>query len=133
MLAKQLGYYDKAGVNVNLIDEPAGGDATTNMLAGQVQGVGGFYDHNIALQGKGKFTESVVSHAADPRRGRAVPQRSQGQIKSPGRLQGQVAGHHRHRLLDRLPHPVPHDQERCRPDDDHPPRRRAPVRPSSRR
>ena len=25
---KQLGYYDKAGVNVKLIDEPAGGDAT---------------------------------------------------------------------------------------------------------
>ena len=43
MLAKKLGYYDKIGVNVNLIDEPAGGDATQNMLAGQVQGVGGFY------------------------------------------------------------------------------------------
>ncbi|MCW2625967.1 ABC transporter substrate-binding protein, partial [Mycobacterium sp.] len=38
MLAQQLGYYDKAGVKVSLIDEPAGGDATTNMLAGQVQG-----------------------------------------------------------------------------------------------
>ncbi|MGH8861507.1 MAG: ABC transporter substrate-binding protein, partial [Jatrophihabitantaceae bacterium] len=50
MLTKELGYYDKAGVKVNLIDEPAGGDATKNMIAGQVQGVGGFYDHNIALQ-----------------------------------------------------------------------------------
>jgi len=38
---------------VNLVDGPAGGDATTNMLAGQVQGVGGFYDHTIVLQGKG--------------------------------------------------------------------------------
>ncbi|MDQ1730491.1 MAG: sulfonate transport system substrate-binding protein, partial [Pseudonocardiales bacterium] len=53
MLAKQLGYYAKAGVNINLIDEPAGGDATKNMIAGQVQGVGGFYDHNIALQALG--------------------------------------------------------------------------------
>jgi len=61
MLAKQLGYYDKIGVNVNLIDEPAGGDATQNMLAGQVQGVGGFYDHNIALQAQGKSSEAVVS------------------------------------------------------------------------
>ena len=61
MLAKQLGYYDKIGLNVNLVDEPAGGDATENMLAGQVQGVGGFYDHNIALQAQGKSSESVVS------------------------------------------------------------------------
>jgi len=61
MLTKQLGYYDKAGVNVNLIDEPAGGDATQNMLAGQVQGVGGFYDHNIALQAQGKSSEAGVS------------------------------------------------------------------------
>lgn len=66
MLAKQLGYYTKAGVNVNLIDEPAGGDATTNMLAGQVQGVGGFYDHTIVLQGKGKATESVISMLQNP-------------------------------------------------------------------
>jgi NitT/TauT family transport system substrate-binding protein len=61
MLAKQLGYYDKIGVNVSLVDEPAGGDATQNMLAGQVQGVGGFYDHNIALQAQDKTSESVVS------------------------------------------------------------------------
>ena len=51
-LAQRLGYYDKAGVNVNIINEPAGGDATHNMLAGQVHGVGGFYDHNIVLQGR---------------------------------------------------------------------------------
>ena len=61
MLAQDLGYYAKAGVNVKLENEPAGGDATQNMLAGQVDGVGGFYDHNIALQGQGKSSESVVS------------------------------------------------------------------------
>ena len=49
------------------------------MLAGQVQGVGGFYDHTIALQAQGKSSEAVVSMLADPRRGRAVPQRPQGQ------------------------------------------------------
>ena len=36
------------------------------MIAGQVQGVGGFYDHNVALQGKGKSTESVVSMLQNP-------------------------------------------------------------------
>jgi NitT/TauT family transport system substrate-binding protein len=61
MLAERLGYYKAAGLNVSLSDEPAGSDATTAMLAGQVDGVGGFYDHTIALQALGKSAESVVS------------------------------------------------------------------------
>jgi NitT/TauT family transport system substrate-binding protein len=61
MLAERLGYYKAAGLDVSLSDEPAGSDATTAMLAGQVDGVGGFYDHTIALQAVGKSAESVVS------------------------------------------------------------------------
>jgi sulfonate transport system substrate-binding protein len=61
MLAERLGYYSAAGLDVQLSDEPAGSDATTAMLAGQVDGVGGFYDHTIALQALGKSAESVVS------------------------------------------------------------------------
>jgi NitT/TauT family transport system substrate-binding protein len=61
MLAERLGYYQKAGLDISLSDEPAGVDATTAMLAGQVEGVGGFYDHTIALQALGKQTEAVVS------------------------------------------------------------------------
>jgi NitT/TauT family transport system substrate-binding protein len=61
MLAERLGYYKAAGLDVSLSDEPAGSDATTAMLAGQVDGVGGFYDHTIALQALGKSAESVVS------------------------------------------------------------------------
>jgi NitT/TauT family transport system substrate-binding protein len=61
MLAQRLGYYSAEGLNIALSDEPAGVDATTNMLAGKVDGVGGFYDHTIALQGIGKSAESVVS------------------------------------------------------------------------
>ena len=115
MLAKQLGYYDKAGVNVNLIDEPAGGDATQNMLAGQVQGVGGFYDHNIALQAQGKSSESVVSMLQIPGEVELCRSDLKGADQVPGRLEGPLAGHHRHRLVDRLPDPVPGHQERRRP------------------
>ena len=43
-----------------LSDEPAGVDAENQMLAGQVDAVVGFYDHNIDLQANGKSTESVV-------------------------------------------------------------------------
>ena len=92
MLAKQLGYYDKAGVNVNLIDEPAGGDATQNMLAGQVQGVGGFYDHNIALQAQGKSSEAVVSMLQIPGEVELCRSDLKGKIKSPADFKGQSLG-----------------------------------------
>ena len=83
MLTQQLGYFDKAGVNVNLIDEPAGGEATENMLAGQVQGVVGFYDHTIALQAKGKASESVVSMLQIPGEVEMCRTRLKGKITSP--------------------------------------------------
>ncbi|MDQ1739733.1 MAG: sulfonate transport system substrate-binding protein [Pseudonocardiales bacterium] len=92
MLTKQLGYYAKAGVNVNLIDEPAGGDATKNMVAGQVQGVGGFYDHNIALQALGKSSESVVSMLQIPGEVELCRTDLQGTIKSPADWSGKSLG-----------------------------------------
>ena len=60
MLAQQLGMYKRYGVNVELVDEPAGGDATNDMVAGGVQLTGGFFDHNIDLQILGKSAESVA-------------------------------------------------------------------------
>lgn len=60
MLAKQLGFYQRYGVNVELVDEPAGGDATNDMVAGGVQLTGGFFDHNIDLQILGKSAESIA-------------------------------------------------------------------------
>lgn len=92
MLTKQLGYYAKAGVNVNLIDEPAGSDATKNMVAGQVQGVGGFYDHNIALQALGKSSESVVSMLQIPGEVELCRSDLKGVIKSPADWAGRSLG-----------------------------------------
>lgn len=60
MLAQKLGYYQQQGLDVQLSDEPAGVDAEDEMISGQIDGVVGFYDHNLDLQGKGKQTESVV-------------------------------------------------------------------------
>jgi NitT/TauT family transport system substrate-binding protein len=60
MLAQKLGYYDQQGLKVELSDEPAGVEAADQLLAGKVDGVVGFYDHTLDLQGKGRQTESVV-------------------------------------------------------------------------
>jgi NitT/TauT family transport system substrate-binding protein len=62
------------------------------MLAGQVQGVGGFYDHNIALQAQDKFSESVVSMLQI--HGEVEPCRSdlKGVINSPADFTGRSWG-----------------------------------------
>jgi NitT/TauT family transport system substrate-binding protein len=65
-LAQQLGYFKKVGLDVQLTDQQAGVDGATALLAGEVQGVVGFYDHTIDLQGKGKYAESVVQFSRAP-------------------------------------------------------------------
>jgi len=66
VLAQKLGYFEAEGLNVSLLSEPAGVEAADEMLAGAVQGVIGFYDHNIDLQALGKYTESVVQLSRVP-------------------------------------------------------------------
>lgn len=60
MLTERLGYFREAGANVTLLNEGAGVEAEDEMIAGRVDAVGGFYDHTIDLQSKGKFIEAVV-------------------------------------------------------------------------
>ncbi len=92
MLAERLGYYKDAGLSVELSDEPAGVDATTNMLAGKVDGVGGFYDHTIALQGLGQSAESVVSMLVTPGEVELCRNDLKGKIKSPADWKGRNLG-----------------------------------------
>jgi NitT/TauT family transport system substrate-binding protein len=91
-LADRLGYYQQQGLNITLSDEPAGVDATTNMLAGKVDGVGGFYDHTIALQGLGQSAESVVSMLVTPGEVELCRKDLEGKIKSPADWKGRNLG-----------------------------------------
>ncbi|MEW9306594.1 MULTISPECIES: ABC transporter substrate-binding protein [Labrys] len=65
-LAESLGYFKDEELDVELLNDTAGVDAETEMLAGTVQGVVGFYDHCVDLQGKGKFVQSVVQFSQAP-------------------------------------------------------------------
>lgn len=91
-LADQLGYYKDSGLNVTLSDEQAGVSAETGMVAGQVDAVGGFYDHNIDLQAKGKSTESVVSMLQVPGEVELCRTDLKGTINSPADWKGRNLG-----------------------------------------
>ena len=91
-LTEQLGYFTAEGLNVQLSDEPAGVNAETAMLAGQVDGVVGFYDHNIDLQGKGKQTESVVQLQQAPGEVELCRSDLAGLVKSPADWKGRKFG-----------------------------------------
>jgi NitT/TauT family transport system substrate-binding protein len=91
-LTKQLGYFDEQGLDMQILDEPAGVDAEDAMLSGQVNGTVGFYDHNIDLQGKGKSTEAVVIFDWVPGEAEMVSSKLADQIKSPADFKGRNLG-----------------------------------------
>jgi NitT/TauT family transport system substrate-binding protein len=89
-LAGKLGYYDKAGINVYRLDEPAGVEAATALVAGQINGAMGYYNHTIDLQAKGKYVEGVVQLGLTPGHAVVVPPNSP--IKSAADFKGKTLG-----------------------------------------
>src|SRR5438105_14305057 len=53
-LTEALGYFKDQNLTVNLIDEPSGKDATTALIAGEVEGSSGSYDNTIHVTGLGQ-------------------------------------------------------------------------------
>jgi len=91
-LTEQLGYFKAEGIDVQLLTEPAGVQAENSLIAGDVQGVVGFYDHAIDLQTKGKCVESVVQFADVPGEVEVVATGKADQIKSPADFKGRKLG-----------------------------------------
>ena len=59
-LTEALGYFKDQNLTVTLIDEPSGKDSTTALIASEVEGASGSYDHTIDVQGLGKNLTEVV-------------------------------------------------------------------------
>jgi NitT/TauT family transport system substrate-binding protein len=89
-LTEQLGYFKDAGVDVSLKEEPSGADAETLMLANQVDGVVGFYDHTVVIQPSGKCLESVVQFSKAPGEVEVVGKKSD--VTSPADFKGKHLG-----------------------------------------
>ncbi len=91
-LAEQLGYLKETGLEIELLSEPAGVNAETEMLSGAAQGVVGFYDHTIDLQARGKLVQSVVQFSQAPGEVILVSKASAKDIKSPADFKGKTLG-----------------------------------------
>ncbi|PVE11230.1 ABC transporter substrate-binding protein [Streptomyces scopuliridis] len=92
MLTQKLGYFKDEGVEVELLTEPAGVQATTSLVSGDVQGVVGFYDHTLDLQVKGKQVESVVQFSHASGEVEVVSNKAAATITSPKDFKGKKLG-----------------------------------------
>ena len=91
-LAEQLGYLKETGLEVELLSEPAGVNAETEMLSGAAQGVVGFYDHTVDLQARGKMVESVVQFSQAPGEAILVSKAAAKNLKSAADFKGKTLG-----------------------------------------
>jgi NitT/TauT family transport system substrate-binding protein len=91
VLAKQLGEYDKAGVEVELIDFKVGSQALQAVIGGSADVVSGYYDHCVNLAAKGQSLQSFVIYDRYPGMVLAVSPEAK-DIKSIKDLAGKAVG-----------------------------------------
>ncbi|UYO54726.1 ABC transporter substrate-binding protein [Rhodopseudomonas palustris] len=91
-LAAQLGFFKEEGLDVELFNSTSGSQAATALLAREVQGVVGFYDHTIDLQAKGKFITDVVQFSVAPGEVVLVKAADADRLKQPANWKGLALG-----------------------------------------
>jgi len=91
-LTQRLGYFSAQGLDVTLIDEASGQSSENEVLAGQVDGGSGSYNHTIELQAAGKNMEAVVLLNIAPGEAEIVSAKAASQIHSVSDLKGKNLG-----------------------------------------
>src|SRR4030081_2997065 len=91
-LAERLGFFKEQGLDVELFNSTSGSQAATALLAREVQGVVGVYDHTIDLQSKGKFLTDVGQFAVSPGEVVLVKSADADKLKDPANWKGQALG-----------------------------------------
>ena len=92
VLAKQLGEYEKAGVDVNLVDFKGGSQSLTAVLGGSADVVSGYFDHTVELAAKKQHLEAFVIYDQYPGLVLVVAPGQTGKIKSVKDLDGKKVG-----------------------------------------
>src|ERR1700742_4572335 len=92
VLAKQLGEYDKAGLDVTLVDLKGGSDALKAVLGGSADVVSGYFDHCVNLAAKKQELVSFVVYDRYPGLVLVVAPSHANEIKSIKDLAGKKVG-----------------------------------------
>ncbi|HVW56520.1 MAG TPA: ABC transporter substrate-binding protein [Rhizobiaceae bacterium] len=92
VLAKQIGAYEKAGVDVNLVDFKGGSQSLTAVLGGSADVVSGYFDHTVELAAKKQHLEAFVIYDRYPGLVLVVSPKDTGKIKSVKDLAGKKVG-----------------------------------------
>jgi NitT/TauT family transport system substrate-binding protein len=92
VLAKQLGEYEKAGVNVDMVDFKGGSQALTAVLGGSADVVSGYFDHCVNLAAKNQHMQAFVVYDRYPGLVLVVAPKNAAAIKSVKDLAGKRIG-----------------------------------------
>ncbi|WP_430715269.1 ABC transporter substrate-binding protein [Rhodopseudomonas boonkerdii] len=92
VLAKQLGEYEKAGLDVELVDLKGGSDALKAVLGGSADVVSGYFDHCVNLAAKKQELQSFVVYDRYPGLVLVVSPKQTGKINSIKDLAGKKVG-----------------------------------------
>jgi NitT/TauT family transport system substrate-binding protein len=92
VLAKQLGEYEKAGLNVEMVDFKGGSQALTAVLGGSADVVSGYFDHCVNLAAKGQHLQAFVVYDRYPGLVLVVSPKQTGNIMSVKDLAGKKVG-----------------------------------------
>ncbi|MGE0565628.1 MAG: ABC transporter substrate-binding protein [Pseudolabrys sp.] len=82
MLAKALGEFEKAGVNVDIVEFKGGSEALKAVMGGSADVVSGYFDHTVNLAAKGQNLQSFVVYDRFPGFALVVSPKSADKIKS---------------------------------------------------
>jgi NitT/TauT family transport system substrate-binding protein len=92
VLAKQLGYFEQAGVNVELQHFNAGSKALESVIGGSADIVAGAYENTVRMQAKGQPMQSIVLFGRYPQNILGISKANAATYKSPKDLKGQKIG-----------------------------------------
>src|SRR5690349_4547956 len=82
MLAQALGEYEKAGVNVEIVDFKGGSESLKAVIGGSADVVSGYFDHCVNLAAKGQHLQSFVVYDRYPGLALVVSPKHTDEIKS---------------------------------------------------
>src|SRR5439155_25369834 len=91
-LARELGFYRDAGLDVELQDHAGGAKSLQALVGGSADVVCGFYDHTIQMAAEGRALVAFVTMLRFPGLVLVTSPQSAGAVKTIEDLKGRIAG-----------------------------------------